>query len=115
MDELLRKIKTINNRGKDIGWGSNEIPVTTDDAVRKFILVVGHKRYRKIITLYLEKLKVNTYRLSLAGESDQTEIVTDNCDKERLKQTVIDHLKIWFPETTRTQIQTKTLTEDNNV
>ena len=103
MNTLVRRLTRIRNTTNNLGWGHCDYTpfMKTDkieDTVEQCVLVVGHNVYRKTNTMFLEKFKDGSYRVSLMHESEPDEVIVEGFDMDFIVQRVIVCLRDWFPE-----------------
>lgn len=101
---VLSRIKKIQNTTKNIGWGTaNYFPLMdlkeTKNTDSQWVIVVGHNVYRKIHTMFLEVFKNGKYSLSvMTNRNTVGEFLAESVDEEELIQVVCRVLRTWYPE-----------------
>lgn len=88
MEELITKIKTIQNKQQSLMWGSAEL------TPEEMLFAVGNKGYPRQPHFFLLK---NDLSISIL-ENDNTKTFIQKCeDSSSVTKCVIQLLKEWFP------------------
>lgn len=105
--QLIYRIRRIQNGTKNIGWGVSEYcPLMnlqkTSKTDSQYVIVVGHNVHRKIHTLFLECFSDETFSLSVMTKHNTVgEYLADCVSEEGIIVALCEALKTWFPEIAR--------------
>ena len=87
MDELVQKIKSIQNKQKSLMWGTSPLN-------EEMLFAVGNKSYPREPHFFLLSKDLTVSIL----ENDNTKTLIKNCENNTsVVQCVIQLLKDWFP------------------
>lgn len=103
-EKVIERIRKIQNKTKNLGWGVAEYSPFMDLKVKRqtesqWVIVVGHNVYRKVHTLFLEVFKNGSYSLSETTSSRKVgDYLCDRVSADTLVNALCRSLKAWYPE-----------------
>lgn len=92
---VVSRIESLQNNSRSLRWGRSYTTARKDDL---WVLCCGHKEYKTILTLTVEK-KGRQFLVKSDEEGDYSELVTGSADE--CVYSVIGLLKRVYPEVRR--------------